>query len=115
METDGTVYWATREDVIPTHGDGANRNDNKYIDNGPTFHQVLKGNSIGIEFAGNFPDVTAPATPAQLAAWDILVRLLQARYAIPSERIYAHNWIDFKDARYCEGCALAQRARAPEI
>ncbi len=112
VETDGTVYWATREDVIPTHGDGANRNDNKYIDNGPTFHQVLKGNSIGIEFAGNFPDVTAPATPAQLAAWDILVRLLQARYAIPSERIYAHNWIDFKDARYCEGCALAQRARA---
>lgn len=112
VETDGTVYWATREDAIPTHGDGANRNDNKYIDNKPTFHQVLKGNSIGVEFAGNFPDVTAPATPAQLAAWDILVRLLQARYAISSERIYAHNWIDFKDARYCEGCALAQRARA---
>jgi hypothetical protein len=111
VETDGTVYWAVREDAIPTHGDGANRNDNKYIDNVPTFHQVVKTNSIGVEFAGNFPDVAAPATAAQLAAWDILVRVLQARYAIPRERIYAHNWIDFKDARYCEGCDLARRAR----
>ena len=112
VETDGTVYWATREDAIPTHGDGANRNDNRYIDNRPTFHQVVRDNSIGVEFAGNFPDVGAEPTPAQLAAWDILARVLQARYAIPSERIYAHNWIDFKDARYCEGCTLAQRARA---
>lgn len=112
VETDGTVYWAVREDLIPTHGDGANRNDNKFIDNAPTFHQVVRANSIGVEFAGNYPDVTAPATPAQLAAWDILVRVLQARYGIPSGQIYAHNWIDFKDARYCEGCDLARRARA---
>jgi hypothetical protein len=28
VETDGTVYWATAETVIPTHGDGANRNEN---------------------------------------------------------------------------------------
>lgn len=112
VETDGTVYWAVREDLIPTHGDGANRNDNKFIDNASTFHQVVRTNSIGVEFAGNYPDVGAPATPAQLAAWDILVRVLQARYGVPSERIYAHNWIDFKDARYCEGCDLARRARA---
>jgi len=111
IETDGVVYWAVNEDAIPTHGDGANRNDSKYIDNTLTFHQVLKSNSVGVEFAGNFPDVAAPATPAQLAAWDILVRVLQARYSIPSRQIYAHNWIDFKDARYCEGCELAQRAR----
>ena len=111
VETDGTVYWAVREDLIPTHGDGANRNDNKYIDNAPTFHQVVRTNSIGVEFAGNYPDVGAPATAAQRAAWDILVRVLQARYAIPAERIYAHNWIDFKDARYCEGCDLARHAR----
>ncbi|HTE97380.1 MAG TPA: N-acetylmuramoyl-L-alanine amidase, partial [Bradyrhizobium sp.] len=26
-------------------------------------------------------------------------------------RVYAHNWIDYKDARYCEGCALATLAR----
>src|SRR4051794_12670269 len=57
VETDGTVYWAVPEDAIPTHGDGANRNDNKYIDNGATFRQVLKTNSIGVEFAGNFADV----------------------------------------------------------
>jgi hypothetical protein len=24
---------------------------------------------------------------------------------------YAHNWIDYKDARYGEGCDLAQAAR----
>jgi hypothetical protein len=111
VETDGTVYWAVREDLVPTHGDGANRNDNKYIDNGPTFRQVVGSNSIGVEFAGNYPDVTRGATEAQIAAWRILVRLLRARYDIPLERVYAHNWIDYKDARYCEGCALAILAR----
>src|ERR1700684_1539100 len=38
VETDGTVYWAVPEHLVPTHTDGADRNDNKYIDNGPTFH-----------------------------------------------------------------------------
>ena len=111
VETDGTVYWATPETAIPTHGDGANRNDNKYIDNGPTYHAVVKTNAIGVEFNGNFPDVAAPPTPAQTEAWLILVRFLQERYGIASDHIYAHNWIDFKDARYCEGCALAAMAR----
>jgi hypothetical protein len=111
VETDGTVYWAVPETLIPTHGDGANRNDNKYIDNGATFHQVIGNNSIGVEFAGNYPDVTRPATEAQVAAWRILVQVLRARYEIPSDRVYAHDWIDYKDARYCEGCALATLAR----
>ena len=39
------------------------------------------------------------------------MRVLQARYHIAADHIYAHNWIDFKDARYCEGCALAAMAR----
>jgi hypothetical protein len=111
VETDGTVYWAVPETLVPTHGDGANRNDNKYIDNAATFHQVIGNTSIGVEFAGNYPDVTRPATEAQVAAWRILVKLLRARYGIPLARVYAHNWIDFKDARYCEGCALATLAR----
>ena len=111
VETDGTVYWAVAEQLVPTHGDGANRNDNKYIDNAATFHQVIGNNSIGVEFAGNYPDVTRGATEAQIAAWRILVKLLRARYGIPLERVYAHNWIDFKDARYCEGCTLATLAR----
>jgi hypothetical protein len=111
VETDGTVYWAVAENLVPTHGDGANRNDNKYIDNGPTFRQVVGSNSIGVEFSGNFPDVARGATEAQVAAWRILVRVLRARYDIPIERVYAHNWIDYKDARYCEGCALATLAR----
>ena len=111
VETDGTVYWAVAETLVPTHGDGANRNDNKYIDNKATFHQVVRDNSIGVEFAGNYPDVTRPATEAQIAAWRILVNVLRARYGIPRNRVYAHNWIDFKDARYCEGCALATLAR----
>ncbi|RJF75482.1 peptidoglycan recognition protein family protein [Rhodopseudomonas palustris] len=113
VETDGTVYWAVPETVITTHGDGANRNDNKYIDNKPTYRQVTRANSIGIEFAGNYPDVTAPPTQAQIDAWRVLVRVLQVRYAIPAERVYAHNWIDYKDARYCEGCELARLARDP--
>src|ERR1700716_3426781 len=111
VETDGTVYWAVAENLVPTHGDGANRNDNKYIDNGPTFRQVVGSNSIGVEFAGNYPDVTRGATEAQVSAWQVLVRVLRGRYDIPLERVYAHNWIDYKDARYCEGCALATLAR----
>jgi len=47
VETDGTVYWSTAETVIPTHGDGANRNDNKYLDNTKTYRAVVKTNSIG--------------------------------------------------------------------
>ena len=52
-----------------------------------------------------------PATREQAQAWLILVRFLQERYDIPVENIYAHNWIDFKDRRYCEGCELATLAR----
>jgi hypothetical protein len=111
VETDGTVYWAVGETLVPTHTDGANRNDNKYVDNGKTYHQVNKDTSIGVEFAGNYPDVTRGPTEAQIAAWRILVRVLRARYQIPLDHVYAHNWIDFKDSRYCEGCALATLAR----
>jgi len=112
VETDGTVYWATGENAIPTHGDGANRNDNKYIRNLTTYKQVIHTNSIGVEFVGNFPDVRKPATEQQVAAWLVLVKFLQERYGVPAERVYAHNWIDYKDHRYGEGCELAQRAHA---
>ena len=112
VETDGTVYWAVPETAITTHGDGANRNDNKYIDNSATYRKVTRLNSIGIEFVGNFPDVRKPPTPEQFAACLLLVRFLQERYGIPVERVYAHNWIDHKDHRYCEGCVLAEKARA---
>jgi hypothetical protein len=46
-----------------------------------------------------------------MQAWLLLVRFLQERYAIAAENIYAHNWIDYKDTRYCEGCELATQAR----
>jgi hypothetical protein len=111
VETDGTVYWAVADHLVPTHTDGADRNDNKYIDNSKTYRQVNKDSSIGVEFAGNYPDVTRGPTEAQIAAWRILVKVLRARYGIPLDRVYAHNWIDFKDARYCEGCELAKLAR----
>jgi hypothetical protein len=111
VETDGTVYWSTAETAIPTHGDGANRNDNKYIDNSKTYRSVIKTNSIGVEFVGNYPDVAKPATREQVQAWLVLVRFLQERYDIPAENVYAHNWIDFKDRRYCEGCELGTLAR----
>jgi hypothetical protein len=111
VEADGTTYWSTPETAIPTHGDGANRNDNKYIDNAKTHRQVIRTNSIGVEFVGNYPDVAKPVTPEQMAAWLVLVRFLQERYGIASEHVYAHNWIDYKDKRYCEGCDLAEAAR----
>jgi hypothetical protein len=111
VETDGTVYWAVADNLVPTHTDGADRNDNRYVDNSKTYHQVNKDTSIGVEFSGNYPDVTRGATDAQIAAWRILVKVLRARYGIPLDHVYAHNWIDFKDARYCEGCALATMAR----
>src|SRR5260370_40476253 len=82
VETDGTVYWAVAENLIPTHGDGANRNDNKYIDNGPTFRQVVGNVSVGVEFAGNYPDVTRGPTEAQIAAWRVLVKVLRRPYGL---------------------------------
>jgi len=112
VETDGTIYWSVPETIVTTQGEGADRNDNKYIDNSKTFRQVIKTNSIGIEFNGNAPDVRTPLTPEQFKVGLLLVKFLQERYGIPPERIYAHNWIDYKDARYCEGCELAERARA---
>src|ERR1700726_619162 len=74
VETDGTVYWAAPDNLVPTHTDGADRNDNKYIDNSKTYRQVNKDTSIGVEFAGNYPDVTRGATDAQVAAWRILAK-----------------------------------------
>src|SRR5947208_8272725 len=47
VETDGTVDWALAENLVPTHTDGADRNDNKYIDNSKTYHQVNKDTSVG--------------------------------------------------------------------
>src|SRR5260370_5196754 len=93
VETDGTVYWAVPEDLVPTHGDGANRNDNKYIDNGPTFRQVAGSNSIAVEFAGNYPDGTPGATEAQIPPARVRVRLLRAGCGIPLGRGLANKWI----------------------
>lgn len=113
VETDGTVYWAVGEWATPKHVRlGGNRNDDKFIDNRETFRLTPNNNSIGVEFTGNYPNVRRPVTEAQIEAWRILVRVLQARYGIPSDRIFAHNWIDYKDRRYCEGCMLATIARA---
>jgi hypothetical protein len=112
VETDGTVYWSTAETAIPTHGDGFKRRDNKYIDNTRTYREITKSNAIGVEFVGNFPNVAKPVTSQQMIAWLILVQFLQERYGVPASRIYAHNWIDYKDARYCEGCDIATAARS---
>ncbi len=115
VETDGTVYWAVAEFAVPKHLRDGNRNDNKYIDNSSTFQQVDNDSSIGVEFVGNYPNVRRPVTEAQIAAWRILVRVLQVRYDIPNERVFAHNWVDYKDSRYCEGCELAKLARTQGI
>jgi hypothetical protein len=111
VEADGTAYWATAENQIPLHGDGFKRNDNKYIDNSKTSRVVQHTNSMGVEFIGNYPDVRKPVTGEQMQAWLVLVSFLQERYAIPADRVYAHNWVDYKDSRYCEGCELAEAAR----
>ncbi len=115
VETDGTVYWSIVEFAVPHHLRGGNRNDNKFIDNAATFQRINDDNSIGVEFVGNYPNVRRLATQAQIDAWRILVRVLQARYDIPSDRVYAHNWIEYKDSRYCEGCELATLARTQTI
>jgi hypothetical protein len=115
VEADGTVYWAVAEFAVPHHIRNGNRDDNKFIDNGPTYHQVNDDNSIGVEFTGNYPNVRRPVTEAQIAAWRILLRVLQTRYGITSDHVYAHNWIDYKDLRYCEGCQLAKLARTQTV
>src|SRR5664279_1051568 len=106
VETDGTVYWAVAENLVPTHGDGANRNDNRFIDNGPTWRQVIGTSSIGVEFAGNYPDVTRPATEAQIAAWRILLRVLRARYGIALDRVYAMTGSTSRTRAIARACLL---------
>jgi hypothetical protein len=115
VETDGTVYWSVAEWAVPRHVNRGNRNDSRYIDNAATYQQIDNDSSIGIEFVGNYPDVRRPVTEAQVAAWRILLRVLQVRYDIPDNRVFAHNWIEFKDSRYCEGCELAKLARTPGV
>ena len=115
VETDGTVYWSTAEFAVPNHLRDGNRRDNKFINNAATYQQVDNASSIGVEFVGNYPNVRRPVTDAQIAAWRILVRVLQVRYNIPDDRVYAHNWVDYKDHRYCEGCELARLARTPNV
>jgi hypothetical protein len=115
VETDGTVYWAAAEFAVPHHVRHGNRNDNKFIDNGATYQQVTDDNSIGVEFVGNYPNVRRPVTEAQIAAWRMLSKVLETRYGIASDRVYAHDWIDFKDGRYCEGCELAKLARTQNL
>ena len=112
VETDGTVYWATPETAIPTHGDGANRNDNKYIDNSKTYHAGRRDQHDRRRIHRQISRTSRSRRQrSRCTAWLVLVRFLQERYGIPAEHIYAHNWIDYKDARYCEGCDLAQAAR----
>jgi hypothetical protein len=106
VETDGTVYWATPETIVTTHGDGANRNDDKYIDNSKTYRQVTRVNSIGVEFNGNAPDVRAPPTPEQFAASLLLVRFLQERYSHPG-RAHLRPQLD-----RLQRCALLRGLRA---
>ena len=71
-----------------------------------TYHQVNKDTSIGVEFAGNYPDVTRGATEAQIAAWRILVKVLRARYR-HSARPRLCAQLD-----RLQGCALLRRLRA---
>ena len=110
VETDGTIYWSTPETAITTHGDGANRNDNKYIDNSKTYPP---GRSRTIRSASNSSEIirtcAKPATPEQVAAWLDPGAVPAGALWHSGENIYAHNWIDYKDHRYCEGCELAER------
>src|SRR3954469_2193579 len=46
VESAGTGYCAVAENLVPVHTDGADRNDNKYIDNSKTYRQVNKDTSI---------------------------------------------------------------------
>ncbi len=110
VEPDGTVYWATPENTNPSHVRG-NRNDNKFMPNQKTYNQISNANAIGIEFAGNFPDVAKPLTREQMEAGIALIKFLQVRYNIPSQNVLAHGWTDYKDTRYVEGDQLAKEAQ----
>jgi len=52
------------DNLVPTHTDGADRNDNKYIDNGPTFHQVNANTFDRCGIRRQLSDVTGPPPSA---------------------------------------------------
>jgi len=104
-----------RRVAVPHHARSGNRNDNKFIDNGPTYQQVTDDNSIGrgirrqlsqCETAGDRGADGGLARPGQGAA--NALRHFQ-------RHVYAHNWIDYKDSRYCEGCELSKIARTQNL
>ena len=110
VETDGTVYWSTAETAIPTHGDGANRNDNKYSITprpiAPSSRQIRSvSNSSAIIRMWQSRRRANRRGPGVAGA----VFAGALRHSV-RERL-RHNWIDYKDRRYCEGCDLASLAR----
>jgi rare lipoprotein A len=121
VERDGTFYWSAPENANPKHirGGSGLRGDNKYIDNSQTRGVIDNNNTIGIEFAGNPPGrLQNPLTPEQLDTAAKLGRFLQERYNIPSDKIYAHSWVQHKAEssarvgdRYVEGAAAANMVR----
>lgn len=132
VERDGTAYWAAPESVSPGHiregaGPRGLRGDNAYIDNSQTQTVLNSRNTIGIEFVGNPPAnlkrgtpnlLKRPLTPEQLKTAAVLGRFIQERYGIPSEKVYAHSWIQSKaessakeSERYVEGAAAANVVR----
>jgi hypothetical protein len=110
VEPDGTVYWSAPETANPSHV-RANRNDNQFVPNQETYNKINNANSIGIEFAGNFPDPKKPLTQVQMEVGKKLITFLQERYNIPAQNVFAHGWIDYKHEGYVEGEQLAKAAR----
>ena len=51
--SDGNPLANAAEFAVPRHIRNGNRDDNRYIDNTPTHHQMSDDNSIGVEFTGN--------------------------------------------------------------
>lgn len=121
VERDGTFYWAAPESANPKHirSGSSLRGDNKYIDNSQTRGVITSENTIGIEFAGNPPGrLQNPLTAEQLDTAAKLGRFLQERYNIPSDKVYAHSWVQHKAEssarvadRYVEGAAAANVVR----
>ena len=127
VRQDGSSFWSAPENTNPAHIQRPRnlRGDNQYIDNSSTYGILSSNNTIGIEFAGNYPDLTTPLTPAQLRTAAYLVRFLQERYNIPSDRVYAHSWIQGKseglsnagciEYGYRPGCQYVEGAQAANV
>jgi len=111
------VLGSGRVSRSPHHIRNGNRDDNKFIDNGPTYHQV---NERQFDRRGIYRQLSQCETTGDRSAKSprgaSCSEVLQTRYrALPATTSMPTTGSITRNLRYCEGCQLAKLARTQTV